>query len=243
VSERAQVWWAAPDDARAWHLELLDEGERARHAALARPADRARFLVGCALLRLVLAAHVGEPPARVALSRDCDRCGRPHGRPRLVGGRIEVSVSHSGERTVVAVALDHPVGVDVERDDEVLDVDAIARRLLTPAEAVAYSALPPADRRRGLLTYWTRKEAALKATGDGLRVAPSRLTVSGPDEEPRLLAWRGRPELAGRMTLHRLHAGPDHVASLAVLGTGVEVSELDGRPILALASGSGTRPD
>jgi 4'-phosphopantetheinyl transferase len=239
----AQVWWASPGDARPWHEALLDDGERARYAALPTPAGRQRFLVGCALLRLLLAAHLGLPPSRVPLRRDCDRCGGPHGKPRVAAGGVEVSVSHSAERIAVAAAVGAPLGVDVERIGAGLDADGIARRLLTQAESATYRALPPRDRVRSLLTYWTRKEAVLKATGDGLRVSPALLEVSGPDEEPRLLAWPGRPGMPGRTSLHRLTAGPDHVASLAVIGPELTVTERDGRALLLSPLHSGRRDD
>lgn len=57
----------------------------------------------------------------------------------------------------------------------------------------------------------------MKASGDGLRVAPSVLRVSAPGEPPRLLAWNGRAELVDRISLYELAPGPGHVACLALI--------------------------
>ncbi|MFJ1804855.1 4'-phosphopantetheinyl transferase superfamily protein [Streptomyces sp. NPDC088157] len=78
-----QVWWARPGDARAGLLGLLDPVERARYESTVDPAGRGRFLVGCALSRLVLGELLGLPPADVPLRRVCPRCGGPHGKVHL----------------------------------------------------------------------------------------------------------------------------------------------------------------
>ncbi|MEU1188972.1 4'-phosphopantetheinyl transferase superfamily protein [Streptomyces sp. NPDC005859] len=78
-----QVWWARLGDARAGLLGLLDPVERARYESTVDPAGRGRFLVGCALSRLVLGELLGLPPADVPLRRVCPRCGGPHGKVHL----------------------------------------------------------------------------------------------------------------------------------------------------------------
>lgn len=78
-----QVWWGRLGDARPGLLGLLDPVERARHESTADPAGRGRFLVGCALSRLVLGELLGLSPADVPLRRVCPRCGGPHGKVHL----------------------------------------------------------------------------------------------------------------------------------------------------------------
>ncbi|SEF88838.1 4'-phosphopantetheinyl transferase [Thermomonospora echinospora] len=195
-------------------MELLDEVERARRERYVRPADRDRFTVGVAVTRLAAGALLGVAPERVPLDRTCAGCGAPHGRPVIDGGP-HLSVSHSGERVVVALT-GGPVGVDVEEDAGRL-TEGVAGQLLGPDEAADLRDLGPAARRRGLLEYWTRKEAVLKATGDGLRVPLTDLRMSAPDEPPRLLAWEDRPGLAGRLTLRTLTPGPGYAACLALI--------------------------
>jgi 4'-phosphopantetheinyl transferase len=196
-------------------VELLNDVERARRERYVRPADRDRFTLGVAVTRLAAGALLGVAPERVPLDRTCQGCGAPHGRPVIDGGPL-LSVSHSGERVVVALTGGGPVGVDVEEASDRLN-EEIAGQLLGPDEAADLRGLDRAARRRGLLEYWTRKEAVLKATGDGLRVPLADLYVSAPDEPPRLLAWEDRPGLPARLTMRTLTPGPGYAACLALI--------------------------
>lgn len=233
------MWWASPDDWRPALGSLLDDADRRRLGTLRRRRDRERSAVAAVLARTLVADLAGTAPASIGLDRTCDGCGAPHGKPRVTGceAPVELSISHSGDRVVVAVALGAPVGVDVEgglRDATALDaVDA----LLCPAEARRLRALPAHARTAGLLTYWARKESVLKATGDGLRVPLSSFAVTGVREAPRLLAWPARADLVERATLTDLRPGSGYVASLTVLGdvTRVVESVASGRLASAVA--------
>jgi 4'-phosphopantetheinyl transferase len=81
---------------------------------------------------------------------------------------VELSITHSGDLVGVAIA-DVPVGIDVERIDPALDVDVLARMVLTPDEAQELKEYDGLNKIRAFTTYWTRKEAVVKATGEGLR--------------------------------------------------------------------------
>ncbi|WP_188191186.1 4'-phosphopantetheinyl transferase family protein [Nonomuraea sp. SYSU D8015] len=110
-----EVWWAELGDVRPWHDGLLDPVERRWKAKYRAAADRDRFVLGCAITRIVLGRHLGMPPADVPLRRDCPDCGRPHGKPRVPGDELHVSVSHSGRWVAVAITDVGRVGIDVER--------------------------------------------------------------------------------------------------------------------------------
>src|SRR5690606_21175696 len=109
-------------------------------------------------------------------------------------GPLRLSWSHSGDRVVVAVTPGTEVGVDVERI--VPHARETAERVLREPERAVLAALPEPRRPAGFVRYWTRKEALLKATGDGLAVPPALLHVTAPDAPPRLLSWSGpdRPD-------------------------------------------------
>jgi 4'-phosphopantetheinyl transferase len=228
-----QVWWATPSLARDWHVEVLSADERARRARLRRAEDRDRFTVGCALLRVIVGGLTAVAPSAVALDRTCPDCDRPHGKPipRDAGG-LQCSVSHSGDRVVVAVHRGAAIGVDVERVPASLE-DALVVRVLRADERAALDRLDALDRRWGFATYWTRKEAILKATGQGLRVAPDLIGVSSPVDLPRVLevddALLPRP-----ISLHPLRPGAGYAACVAVIGAPpTAVPELGAAPLLA----------
>jgi Phosphopantetheinyl transferase len=226
-----EVWWARPDAARPWHRELFTADELGRADAYRRPEDRDRFTVGCATSRLVLGRLLGLAPADVPLRRDCASCGRPHGRPRLPGDELHLSVSHSGDWVAVAVTDLGPVGVDVERHAR--RAAELADAVLSPAEAAALARLPEAERGTALIEYWARKEAVLKATGDGLRAPLSGVVVTAPGEPPALLSYEGRPGLV--MALRELAPRPGYAAVLAVAGRAEppRVAEHDATALLA----------
>jgi len=220
-----QVWWARPLTSAASDpaASLLDPVEQARRAGYRREADRARFTVAASLLRLVGGAQLGIPPEELVVSRSCPDCDRPHGRPTLPVDGWECSVSHSGDRVAVAIGRTGPLGVDVEersrRHDDVRDL------VLAPEESAG-----PDD----FLTYWVRKEAVLKATGEGLRVALTEVVVTGPDAEPALLRAH-RADLPARTTLRTLDPGDGYRAALAALDTpALRVTELDATALLEL---------
>lgn len=204
-------------------MTLLDPAERGRYYAYRHAKDRARFLTGTALVRRQFAADFGVPAAAVRLDRSCPDCDRPHGKVRLADSRgtarqqVEVSVSHSGRWVVVAVCRAHPLGVDVERVDPSLDFAGVGRIAMTETELGQLRRLPIADRAAAFTRLWVRKEAVVKAIGEGLRTPLADIEVSSADTPPRVVAWPTRPELAGRLQLHDLACGSEHRAALAVL--------------------------
>lgn len=113
------LWWADLRQADLALRDTLPEAEAARLAELDTDADRARRLVGAALLQRAFRHGRNLPAtATVEIERSCDRCGEPHGRPRAADGRgPNVSVSHSGLLIVAAACATARVGVDVQRAD------------------------------------------------------------------------------------------------------------------------------
>lgn len=241
--DACQVWWASPRQRRAWHDDLLDGAERARRDRLRRAEDRDRFVVAVALTRIVVASHLGVAARRVQIDRTCPQCGEPHGKPRLTcnPALLAFSLSHSGDRVVVAVVpRAAPVGVDVEALVAPADPVGLSRLVLSPAERAAFDLVDPRDRGDALLRFWTRKEAVVKATGDGLNEPLTNLTVTAPEQDPRLLHWTARPECVPQITLYDLHPGQDFLASLAVFGGPVAVSEIDAEHVLTSGDRSST---
>jgi 4'-phosphopantetheinyl transferase len=222
---RCDVWWAEAALYAPWHDTLLDRTERERRDRYAFEADRARFAVGAALLRLVAGPLLDVAPEGVGVDRRCQSCGRPHGKPSLGPGGPHVSVSHSGDYVGVAVCPDAPVGVDVEHAGRRTDYQALIPHILGPAEA------PAAVDEAAFLRYWVRKEAVVKATGDGLSAGLREVTVTPPGEPASLLGYPGRPGL--RAQLRDLAGRPGHPAALAVLtDLPLEVTEHDAAPLL-----------
>lgn len=209
---------AGVDEARDGWIHLLTAVELARMRAYRRPDDQARFLVGCTLIRTLTSRLLGIPADRVSLDRTCSDCGAPHGRVRVVEpeANLEVSVSHSGDWVLVALSS-CPVGVDVEGLNSALDTRTLAPLALSLTERARFSTIPPKLRPAAFITVWCRKEAALKATGDGLRRGLTHVTVADPREPAELISWSARPDLVGRLRLHDIEVDSRHRACVAYI--------------------------
>jgi 4'-phosphopantetheinyl transferase len=206
------VWWADTGQYRQAHFELLDETERARWRALKAGADRVRFGLAAVIVRLACAAELKVHPGLVPVRRLCPLCGGAHGPPRIEGTDLRLSVSHSGQRVVVATTRLGAVGVDVQATG-LVDVGTASRVVLGAGER-----LVAAD---DFYVYWTRKEAVVKATGDGLNVPLRQVLVGQTGQTPRLSSYPGRPNLVA--ALADLDAGDGYAGAIAVLGAPGEV--------------------
>jgi 4'-phosphopantetheinyl transferase len=206
-----EVWWASATWMRPWHADVLSDDERARRGGLWDAGHRAQYTVAAALLRLVAAPLTAQPAARVVVDRSCPTCDRPHGRPRLPGTGLHVSISHSGATVAVAVSGAGAVGVDVQQV-QADSVDELSPLVLADSEARHVAVA------RDFFTYWTRKEALVKATGDGVTVPLSEVVVTPPGTPPRLFGYPRQGELAAQ--LRDLSPGLGYVGALAVLSPG-----------------------
>jgi 4'-phosphopantetheinyl transferase len=143
-------------------LNLLSGDERVRAARMRTTESRLRFIVAHGALRAILARYVGLPASSIRLESS------ETGKPFVVDGSISFNLSHSEAIAVCAISPDGRIGVDVECIRPMPDADAIVARYFAPGEAREYASLPPAQRVAAFFSTWTRKEAFVKAIGDGL---------------------------------------------------------------------------
>jgi 4'-phosphopantetheinyl transferase len=215
--------WRVSLEAWAPHVETLrsclsaDETARAARFRFAR--DYTHFVVARGLLRAMLGAYLGLRPGEVHF-----RYG-PHGKPSLADGlrpaRLRFNVTHSGGLALVAVALDREVGVDLEQIRPLPDMEEVARRFFSPVEWDTLRGLPAAEQPGAFFACWTRKEAYIKARGEGLSRRLDSFDVSlAPGVPAQLLAVRGDAEEEQRWSLRDLDAGPGFAAALAAEGQG-----------------------
>jgi 4'-phosphopantetheinyl transferase len=166
----------------------------------------------------------GATAAALSFDRTC-RCGAAHGKPMLPGGP-GFSLSHAGDLVGVAVHPDGTVGLDVEQVRAVADLAALAEHVHSPAE-----------RARGRLELaaffrtWTRKEALVKATGEGLSTPMAGITLTA--DGTAVEEWTGDGAPDGPVWLRDLATAPEHPAAVAGLGGhSPEVVEADGNAVL-----------
>jgi 4'-phosphopantetheinyl transferase len=205
--------WAADLDARpapapeAW----LSADERARAARYRLARDRQHFVQRRGWLRRVLGGHLGIAPHEVRLAH-------AHGRPLLAEhAGLSFSLSHAGGRVLCALAGGRRVGVDVTRVRPGPSDDAVARALFAPGEIAGLRALPPEARPGAFHRCWTRKEAYLKARGEGLARPLDAFEVSLSAEPwTGLVRCASDPGETARWAFLLLEPFEGHVGSIAL---------------------------
>lgn len=182
------VWltstWLAAEQVSAYGASLSGS-ERARAEKIALASKRREFVVARGLLRQMLSRVAGLAAAERGLEFQQD--GR--GKPALAGGGpIAFNLSHSHGLALVALTIGGSVGVDLEKIRPEADWQALARRFFTAAESRAIDACSPGRRARAFFVCWTRKEALVKAAGDGIAAGFKACAVSvDPDAPAKLL--------------------------------------------------------
>jgi 4'-phosphopantetheinyl transferase len=198
---------------------VVDPDERRRAARFRFLRDRDRYVVGRATLRRVLAGCTGEDPARLRFTYN------ERGKPYLAEpySRIHFNLAHTQGLAVLAVGLIPDVGVDVEATASMTDLDDLAERCFSPAELRMYHILPPPARTKAFYLAWTRKEAFIKATGEGVgRPLDSFDVELVPDAEPRFLRVPAGHDVDAWALIH-LEPAAGYVGALAIPSPGVTV--------------------
>jgi len=218
----------APDEVHVWRIDLaagsglpadpamLSPDERERAARLLCEHKRARFIAGRSALRRLLGQYLGKAPQALVF------CYGPHGKPALVTGTSETiltfNFSHSEDLALLAVATDREVGIDIEYRHRDISIAPFARHILSENEAAALQRLPAERHQQALLTAWTRKEAYVKALGEGLARSLKSFSAGIADDEPavrRVENASGEPHI-WKFTPLVVH--PDYLACVAAPG-------------------------
>ena len=222
-ADEVHVWVAALDEddgENASPLAVLTDDERVRAERLVHEATRRRFVAGRGFLRLLLGRYLSVPPTRVIFTQG------PRGKPGLAespgSAGLRFNLAHSDEIALCALALGREIGADVEHLRADIAEDDLAQRFFARAEAAQLAALPAGARRLAFFRAWTRKEAYIKARGDGLTRPLDSFEVSlGPDAS--LVLDRNEPEAPDRWWLTEVSPEPGYVGALAVEGHGCDL--------------------
>lgn len=212
------VWTASLDVGASRRRALgrhLSRGEVDRALRLRSDRDRTQFVVARGILRELVGSYLGVEPWCVRF-----RYGA-YGKPALGESALAINLSRTEDRALLAFARGRAIGVDIERVRRDFPCERVAAAFFSAAEIPALRALPPEERPEAFFRCWTRKEAYLKARGDGLTVDLTSFDVS-LDECPALLRV---PDEPGRFALYDLDAPPGHAVALAADGQRPRVSQ------------------
>ncbi|MDQ6818389.1 MAG: 4'-phosphopantetheinyl transferase superfamily protein [Actinomycetota bacterium] len=157
---------------------VLSEDELERADRFRFEGHRCRYIVGRGQLRSLLAGYLGAAPAELPFEYG------EFDKPALQSSDLCFNLAHSGAVALFAFTYAGEVGIDVEIEDARLRDDRLAERFFSPAEVAVLRSLPRSERARAFLRCWTRKEAFLKARGDGLQLALDTFDVSLAPGQP-----------------------------------------------------------
>jgi 4'-phosphopantetheinyl transferase len=214
--------WSAALDPGASRMELLmaslSAGERARADRFHFDRDRDAFVAARGTLRAILGCYLRCDPRVVAITSP------PQGKPELGGNPgtdgLRFNLSHSGTRAVYAVTRGREVGIDVERVRPFCREDDVSGQFLSRWEARQLDGLDDDARQRAVLTYWTCKEAYVKAIGRGLTVELTGVEVAFKAGEPAgLQFWDRETSQTSAWCLRALDLGDEYVGALVVQGS------------------------
>lgn len=192
-------------------LAELSGSERVRAERFVAERDRVRFVAGRGFLRHILSGYLAIEPARIGIEE------MAHGKPSVDAptGSLYFNLSHTGPFAALAVSRNHDIGVDIEQVRPI--TDGLAERFFSPRECNALDALPEMQRLPAFFRCWTRKEAFVKATGDGLQRGLETFTVDIADvPRTRLLHLDNEPDAPARWTFLNFQLAADVFGSVAV---------------------------
>lgn len=225
-----QLWHARTVGVGDELAALLTDTERCRAERFLFAANRNEFVLGRAMLRLILARHRDVSPHEIEL-----QLGR-FGKPELAGAwsrpRAHFNVSHSAGLVVAAFSLGGDVGVDVEEAERSIS-PAVQRQVFTPEERQAWELLPPDEQRQAAAARWTLKEAYLKARGAGLNLPLLGIAFDESTGEPQIQFNALVEDEASRWRFHQWQLA-HHVVSLALAETQAVVERYDFDPLLSI---------
>jgi 4'-phosphopantetheinyl transferase len=194
---------------------LLAPDERERAGRFHFERDRHRYIVGRGRLRQLIGQYLALPPAQVVFAYTDH--GKPYLPPQPDQPDLRFNVTHSQQFALLAFAWGRRLGVDIEVIRPLTDGPDLVRRFFAPAEVAAWEAVPPERQTEAFFCGWTRKEAFIKAIGDGLSYPLDQFVVSlHPDQPAQLLEIEGDALAAQKWEMVSLRPFPQTVAAVVV---------------------------
>jgi 4'-phosphopantetheinyl transferase len=224
ASDEVHTWCASldvPPEASARLYATLTPDERDRSARFHFERDRQRFIVAHGVLRELLARYLHTEPGQIRFV--CNAFGKPD-LSHACGSRLKFSLSHSAGLALIGVVTGSSVGVDLEYIRAQSDYVDVARCFFSADEVNLLTALPRHLSAEAFFSCWTKKEAYIKACGEGLAISLNSFSVpltTAPACTPVDLRVDSNDVVpARRWSLYTLRPAPGYAGALAVEGSG-----------------------
>jgi len=221
--EVAHVWRVDLNDESIEHqcFRLLSEDERGRAAKFRFEKDRSHFIIARGVLRQVLGQYLSENP--VTLTFEYGKNGKPF----LPKNILQFNLSHAGGVALIVLTKNHDIGIDIEVINPKVEVEQVAKHFFAKGEIDSLMSLHETQRHEAFFNCWTRKEAFIKATGDGLSFPLNQFEVTlKPDEKAELLVTHFDEKEREKWSLFDIDVREGFKAALAVRGMIKEIKYL-----------------
>jgi 4'-phosphopantetheinyl transferase len=219
----------ADDEVHVWSAKLdqppsrlrsfcgtLAPDERTRAGRYYFQRDRDRFVIARGVLRAILGSYLSMAPRELCFRYNS--YGKPHIRSDQETPDLRFNLAHSHEIALLAVTRGRELGIDIENVRSELEVNQLADHFFSPPEVAKLRALPAQLRTAAFFNYWTRKEAYVKARGEGLSIPLDQFDVSRGPLEPIILLEKMNHSEETRWSLVELTPVAGYAAALVVEG-------------------------
>ena len=215
-SSRVELWKVHLNEPpKGSEATVLSADEIARANRFHFEKDRMHFIQCRCALRSLLARYLTIPPNEIQFEYMAS--GKPELAAEQNPSELRFNLSHSADMALIAIGSKHKLGVDIEKMRSDVDTTALAERFFSVRERAGLQALPSHLRVSGFFACWTRKEAFLKATGEGLSFPLADFSVTThPDLDPQLEQIRGNTDVHEQWLLADVSAAEGYRATVAV---------------------------
>lgn len=214
--QELHIWTAqliASDSAVTGFERLLSPEETDRYRRFHFQQHRRSYAISHGVLRSLLGRYTKVSPEEIEFRYE--HAGKPA--LAIPEAPLSFNMAHSGNLAVYAFARNCRVGIDVERVRALAHMESIASRFFSPEECSQVLALDTPERVEAFFRCWTRKEAYLKAVGDGLSMPLDRFQVSVAPNAPAAVL-RPAEGHAGPWQMHHFEPDPEYLGAVAYDG-------------------------
>ena len=215
--KEAHIWRADlefDEPLQSSFLKLLSPDEKSRAAKFRFAKDSRNFIIARGILRLLISKYLEMNPAEISFQYS------EFGKPGIADNHsLQFNISHSQNIALFAFVKKLKVGVDVEFVNPDIQVKDIATNFFSSNEVLNLLALPEKEHTLGFFNCWTRKEAFIKAVGEGLSFPLDQFEVSlEPGKPAKLLATDWEPKAVSKWSMYAISPGANFVGSVAIEG-------------------------
>ncbi len=194
-------------------LHMLSEDEKIKAGKYRFNKDMKIYVLARATLRFIISKYLKVDPNEIHFTYS------KYQKPSLLKPKtnLHFNVSHSGERVLIGFTEDSVLGVDIELIKYTEELTDVARRFFSDNEVSDFLTLSGEDQSIGFFNCWTRKEAFIKAVGQGLSFPLKEFDVSLlPAKEARLLSTHFNLKEKDKWSLFDIPMDGPYKAALAL---------------------------